>query len=109
MSKDHQTLLLAGDLTIRSSAQTKQLIEAALAGAAAEQSMLSIDIGDGHAADLTLPQLLISAKRTAERANMALRLTHPARGSLLSVLERSGIVGPGCRDNDFWLHEGVTQ
>lgn len=109
MSKDHQTLLLNGDLTIKSSMWTKQMIEEALAGAAIAKSMLVVDIGEHHAADLTLAQLLLSAKRTADRAQMTFRLKHPAGGSLRAALERGGLVGRGFPDNGFWLHEGVTQ
>jgi hypothetical protein len=108
LSKDHQMLLLTGDLTIKSSMQTKRLIEEAFAGATIDQSMLSVDIADEHAADLTLAQLLLSAKNTADREKIVFRLAHPAVGSLLTVLERGGLIGAGCPDNDFWLHEGIA-
>jgi ABC-type transporter Mla MlaB component len=109
LSKDHQTLLLTGDLTIKASTQTKQRVEEALAGAAVGRTTLLVDITDEHDADLTLAQLLLSAKRTAERAQIAFRLQRPAVGSLLAVLTRGGLIGVGSPDNEFWLHEGVTQ
>jgi hypothetical protein len=108
LSKDHQTLLLTGDLTIKSSMQTKRLIEEAFVGASNDKTMLLVDIADEHAADLTLAQLLLSAKNTADREEIVFRLAQPAAGSLLTVLERGGLIGADCPDNDFWLHEGIA-
>lgn len=109
LSNGHQTLLLTGDLTIKSSTQTKQRVEEALAGAAVGTATLLVDIADGHDADLTLAQLLLSAKKTAERAQVAFHLKRPVAGSLLAVLTRGSLIGAGAPDNEFWLHEGVTQ
>jgi hypothetical protein len=109
LSKDYQTLLLTGDLTIKSSTQTKQRVEEALAGAAVGTATLLVDIADEHDADLTLAQLLLSAKKTAERVQVVFRLKRPVAGSLLAVLTRGGLIGAGTPDNEFWLHEGVTQ
>jgi hypothetical protein len=102
LSKDHQTLLLTGDLTIKSSMQTKRLIQEVFAGGTI------VDIAFDHVADLTLAQLLLSAKNTADHEEVVFRLAHPAAGSLLTVLERGGLIGAGCPDNDFWLHEGIA-
>ena len=52
--------------------------------------------------DLTIVQLIESARRSASRDGKTLTLADAPSGALLNVLERAGMVGTGSSDN-FWL------
>jgi len=53
--------------------------------------------------DLTLVQLLVSARRTAHAAAGSLVLAAPAQGGLLEILRRGGFVETPAQ-RAFWLH-----
>lgn len=58
--------------------------------------------------DLTLVQLLDSARRTARGAGGSVTLAAPAQGALLAILQRGGFVETPCQ-RAFWLHSNEVQ
>ena len=77
---------LNGVRTIRSAEETRSLLIEALAGA----SPLSLDCSLVTDADLSLVQLLLSARKTAQRAGKILTLAAPADEVLQQALSRAG-------------------
>ena len=98
MKRKSDTLVLSGPLTIKTIADTKDKVAAAIAGGAA----FAVDI-DSDDVDLTLPQLLLSARESAAAAGLRLVLKKPAEGGLLSVLERAGLLTGDRTADSFWL------
>ncbi|MCJ8509283.1 hypothetical protein MUU53_15305 [Rhizobium lemnae] len=73
-----------------------------------EKSAVAIDISDDQPVDLTLIQLIESARIFASTSGKKLTLLKPAAGHLRDVLERGGFlqnISP--EDSNFWLHDGV--
>ena len=60
----------------------------------------------GRLADLTLVQLLLSARKAAERDGKRLTLAVPASGALLDALTRGGVLAAA---DPFWLQPGVSK
>ena len=83
-----------------------------LRGALAEawSSPVILDCSGVEDVDISLVQLIISARNTAKRDGKTIKLKDPASGALLSVLVQAGfIVADGddkVEENSFWLHEG---
>ncbi len=89
--------------------QTVRNIQSAydrLAVAIAEHRTIEVDCDGIAELDLSLIQLLIAAKRSADKNGKSLRLAAPASGILRSALDRAGFLSAG---NDashhaaFWL------
>jgi len=84
-----------------------------LSAALAEHQSVEIHFHDITECDLSLIQLILSAKRSAERGGKALRLSSPADGKLRSALERAGFLAtPAGESNDhlaFWLNGSSVQ
>ena len=57
--------------------------------------------------DLSLIQLLLAAKRSADKSGKSLRLTSPAAGKLRAALDRAGFLAAGVDQSnhaaEFWL------
>ena len=80
-----------------------------LAAEFASLGRVEIEVDDEAEFDLTLIQLIESARRTASQNNSSLTLTSPASGALLAMLERGGFVPQGAVESrKFWLHEDMT-
>jgi hypothetical protein len=63
-----------------------------------------LDFDDAAEVDLTLVQLIESARISVAREGKTLRLSAPASGALLAALERGGFVGePTDPRTQFWL------
>ncbi|WP_092751591.1 STAS domain-containing protein [Rhizobium aethiopicum] len=68
-----------------------------------------ISIPEGAEADLSFIQLIESSRRQAKANGKTFRLSSPASGSVLKVLERAGFIESFDKeDKNFWLHKEVT-
>jgi len=92
-------LALHGDLTVRTIAKAHKKIAAAFAGASA----LCIDLSGAKEADLTLIQLIHSARRSAKLHGKSIRLAQPLPEALMSELMRGGFLDTA---DNFWTTAG---
>lgn len=93
---------MTGDVTL----QTAPAAHADLLAAIGSHSAITLDLSGSAESDLTLIQLVESARKSATRDGQALRLAEPARGDLLAMLERGGFVAADRpADRAFWLQE----
>lgn len=91
-------IALTGDLTIQTiGAAHAQLREAFAAG-----RPVRVDVAADATVDLTLPQLLEAARRTAAGAGLDFALAAPAAGALLETLNRGGFTQTA-EQRAFWL------
>ena len=68
-----------------------------------------ISIPEGADVDLSFVQLIESARRQAKAKGKTFKLSSPASGSVLKVLERAGFIESfDQEDANFWLHKEVT-
>ncbi|QND16635.1 hypothetical protein HB775_01230 [Rhizobium leguminosarum bv. trifolii] len=68
-----------------------------------------ISIPEGAEADLSFVQLIESSRRQAKTKGKTFKLSSPASGSVLKVLERAGFIESfDHEDAKFWLHKEVT-
>lgn len=75
-----------------------------------ENSEVAIDIADDKPVDLSLIQLVESARIYASTSGKKLTLVKPAGGQLLDTLERGGFLqNLSPEDANFWLHDGVMK
>ncbi|PZR32945.1 STAS domain-containing protein [Caulobacter segnis] len=96
------TVKLSGSLTVATIAEAYQSLVTGLD----RGEPVVVDLDAVVEADLTLAQLLESARRTAAERGQALRLEKPAEGAVLQVLERGGFLDPGDADRvHFWCGE----
>ncbi|MBB3646846.1 hypothetical protein FHX14_003045 [Rhizobium sp. BK619] len=67
-----------------------------------------VSISESAEADLSFIQLIESARRQAKADGKTFKLSMPARGSVLKVLERAGFIESfDEEDENFWLHKEV--
>jgi hypothetical protein len=68
-----------------------------------------ISIPEGAEADLSFVQLIESSRCQAKSQGKTFKLSSPASGSVLKVLERAGFIESfDQEDANFWLHKEVT-
>lgn len=91
-------MVLAGDLSIRGIDAAHQL----LTDAFKDDVDLVVSVAEDAAVDLTLPQLILAGRKTADGSGRALRLAAPASGGLLETLRRGGFL-ESPSERDFWL------
>lgn len=103
MSGQMEILRLRGPLTIKTITNARDIIQVYLQESASLSRSLIIDIDGNADIDLTLPQLLLSARHTAERAGVAIALNKPADGNFLAVLQRAGLLCGDRQQDSFWL------
>jgi hypothetical protein len=73
-------------------------------------SSVVFDIPADAEVDLSFVQLVESARVDAKTSGKSLRLSSPASGSVLRVLQRGGFIDTfSAEDAQFWLHEEVQQ
>lgn len=73
-----------------------------------DNSEIVLDIPAEAEADLSFVQLVESARMDARAAGKTLRLSAPATGSVLKVLQRGGFIDDlSADDARFWLHQEV--
>lgn len=90
------TLQLRGELTIKTAAETHRT----LTKACGEAHQIVIDLADCGETDLTLVQMILAARRFAEREGKTLRLSAPLAASLQHDLARGGFLS--ANDSAFW-------
>ncbi|MBB3915468.1 STAS domain-containing protein [Rhizobium fabae] len=67
-----------------------------------------ISIPEGAEADLSFVQLIESSRLQAKAKGKTFKLSSPASGSVLKVLERAGFIESfDQEDAKFWLHKEV--
>lgn len=103
MSEQPEILHLHGPLTIKTITNVRDIIQVYLQEAALRSRTLVIDIDGAEEIDLTLPQLLLSARQTANRAGVTVTLNKPADGNFLTVLQRAGLLRGDLQTDTFWL------
>lgn len=103
MSEPAEILHLHGPLTIKTIANVRDIIQVYLKEAASLSRALTIDVDGNEDIDLTLPQLLLSARQTADQAGVAIALSKPADGNFLTVLQRAGLLCGDRQKDCFWL------
>ncbi|AXA39788.1 STAS domain-containing protein [Rhizobium leguminosarum] len=68
-----------------------------------------VSIPEGAEADLSFVQLIESSRHQAKAKGKTFKLSSPANGSVLKVLERAGFIESfDQEDANFWLHKEVT-
>jgi anti-anti-sigma regulatory factor len=100
-------LVLTGEMTLQSAdAIHARLLE--MAG----QPAVEIDCGGITEADISLIQLILAARASAERSGRTLTLAQPAEGALHDALERGGFLSPGdeaSAEQTFWTERAWTE
>jgi hypothetical protein len=103
IATDIGRLVLDGNRTIRSA----ELTYAQLSEMTARHAVVEIDCGAAQDADLSLVQLILAARMSAQRAGKTVVLARPASGALLDVLQRGGflsaVTDKATADQAFWL------
>jgi ABC-type transporter Mla MlaB component len=100
------TVVLSGTVAVKSINLSFQRLEEAFAGASGTGRSLSIDLGEVFEADVTLVQLIESARRTAAQSGIAIRLSAPARDPVMKILQRGGfLTDPPDARTLFWRAE----
>ncbi|OHV72673.1 hypothetical protein LCM4579_11240 [Ensifer sp. LCM 4579] len=99
-------LSFQSDLNIRNIDQISKEMTTALDAS----SRLTLELKEDAVVDLSFVQLLIAARRQANRAGGALSLARPAGANLLGVLSRGGFLKEAsAEDLEFWLHQENSQ
>lgn len=93
------TLKLRGALTVCTIAKAHKKLASAFVSA----SEICVDLNDAKEADLTLVQLIQSARHSAQRDGKTIRLLQPLPDALMSELMRGGFLNT--KDN-FWTSGG---
>ena len=107
MSEDASTVVvLSGNIDVRSIHVSFQKLEDAFIGALGTGLSLAIDLTQVVDADVTLVQLMESARRTAAQSGVAIRLCAPAQDAVLQTLQRGGFLSdPPDARTLFWRGE----
>jgi len=97
------TFNLDGSQTVRTIETTRDRLRAELA----RSDAIAIQSGAVEDVDLSLIQLLLAAKRSADRAGKSLTLALPVGDKLRAALHNAGILaGPGgTSDETLWLRK----
>ena len=92
---------LCGEISVRTIADARQK----LSDAFRHNDSIIVDVAEIAEADLTLVQLMESARRAAAEQGKHFSLSAPASGALLETLKRGGFVDPQTSDgSNFWIH-----
>jgi anti-anti-sigma regulatory factor len=101
----NEPLSLTGALTL----QAVEAIQASLMRLS-DRDHLAIDCRAATEVDVSVVQLILSARDSARQAGRSVTLTHPAEGALLDTLQRGGFLTTGAQqpdaEQDFWLKAG---
>jgi hypothetical protein len=97
----HTAIGLDGVRTVRTAEQSHSLLLETFRSA----SSITVDCSKIAEADLSLVQLLLSARKSAAAAGKKLTLSHAAEGALGSVLARGGFLTEDspAGERAFWL------
>jgi anti-anti-sigma regulatory factor len=107
LSEDASTVVvLSGNVDVRSIHISFQKLEDAFAGALGTGVSLAIDLAQVVDADVTLVQLVESARHTAAQSGIAVHLCAPARDAVPETLQRGGFLSdPPDARTLFWRAE----
>jgi hypothetical protein len=101
-SQNSEILTLPVALTIRTVQATKDAVLAGLSSG----SEIILDVPEDAECDLSLIQVVESARMFAQTHDKGFSLQGPASGGLYTVLERGGfLTDMDPSDRFFWLHE----
>ncbi len=103
MKTETAALSLNGPLTIKTISSARDILQAFIGENAQRGRTLALDIDDAQECDLTLAQLVISARKSVTARGAKLKLTRPAAGSFLAVIERMGLLTGDKKQDGFWL------
>ncbi len=85
-------------------------IHASIVAQLQDSNAILLDIPSDAEVDLSFVQLVESARLHAKLSGKSIRLSSPAQGALLAVLQRAGFVDSFREeDNEFWFHNEVYQ
>jgi anti-anti-sigma regulatory factor len=91
---------LNGEVTVRTIGEVHAKLLAALSDA--DASVVEVDCSGLDATDLTLVQLIESARQTAAVAGKTIVIPAPVSKSLLEVLARGGFLAAEGESGNFW-------
>lgn len=98
-----KTFQMGADLTLRNIAEHHESLLAAMQ----TSNSVCIDFPDSYQADVSLLQLLESARILASTCGKSITLSKPASGNLRDILRRAGFLEQMTpEDRNFWLHNG---
>jgi hypothetical protein len=101
-----ESVSLPSSLLIRNISDLYQTITAQIQ----DGKTIVLEIPPDAEADLSFVQLVESARIHAKSSGKSLRLSLPASGSVLKVLQRGGFIDAfSMEDAQFWLHKEVRQ
>ncbi|HWU61127.1 MAG TPA: STAS domain-containing protein [Ensifer sp.] len=103
MKNETAALSLNGPLTIKTITGARDILHAFLGENAQRGKTVSLDIDDTEECDLTLAQLIIAAQKSVAARGAKLKLTKPAAGNFLAVIERMGLLTGDKKKDGFWL------
>lgn len=92
------TLVLSGDVSVKSAQDMLGPLKEAIAGHAA----IALDTKDITQADVTTVQTLLAARRKAEALGKSLTLKGPPGPKLQAVLDGAGFLNPAQPMARFW-------
>lgn len=97
-TEDAVTVTCAGELCLPRAEEIRDSLLAALDLA----QPVAIDLSEATEIDLSIIQLILAARLSAERRGLPLRLTAPAEGLLAATLHAAGLTGiPLATDGQF--------
>jgi ABC-type transporter Mla MlaB component len=107
---DREIVIVGGDLTVASAAALKTELVAALKSASA----VEVSVENITRVDISFPQLLCSAHRTAAARGKTLTVVGLAQEQLNTMLLRSGFsLKTGCQENTrtscLWLNDPASE
>ena len=103
-NQEHSSISISDSIVIGNISGVRDLILPAFD----QKNPITIDISGVGEADITLPQLIESARRSAAIEGREIRLSQPAEGAVLQLLRRGGFLDPSDPERvDFWL-QGTT-
>lgn len=103
MKNEIAPLSLNGPLTIKTIGSARDILQAFVGEHAERGRTLTLDIDDASECDLTLAQLVISARKAIAARGAKLKLKKPAAGNFLAMLERAGLLTGDKKQDGFWL------
>lgn len=83
--------------------------KAMLLGAIEQNDLVSIDVDPVARVDVAGVQLIVSARHYAELKGKTVRLSKPAQGPLLEILEKAGFLAGSSAERAFWLNQEIVQ
>lgn len=103
-NQEQFSVSISGSIVIGNISDVRDLILRAFD----QKKPITIDISRVTEADITLPQLIESARRSAAIEEREIRLSQPAEGAVLQLLRRGGFLDTSDPARvDFWL-QGTT-